>query len=270
MISTRVLIVITMVLLGLLGYQMAVSENLAFWSGTRTPVHSPTPTLTPMPSRVVDGNGPILVAPPDGSILTSAIPDFRFSGLRQSFTHEIHIRNAKGNEIIWTPGKSENPLPPGDYTWQVCAIGYLDPTPKCSDRVWSFEINSGTVIPQTPAVVVSPTPTITPLATSELPPVPPILIAPADGAVLASGVPDFQYEMIPNAQAYEIWIYRDDDFEALWVVSGFDVTGMYAGYPYTPTPGALPVGEYRWSVCAKRYSSGRGICSLEEWTFTIQ
>ncbi|MBZ0318420.1 MAG: hypothetical protein K8L91_18555, partial [Anaerolineae bacterium] len=111
---------------------------------------------------------------------------------------------------------------------------------------------------------------ITPLATSDLPPVPPMLIAPADGAVLASGVPDFQYEMVPNAQAYEIWIYGDDDFEALWVVSGFDVTGMYAGYPYTPTPGALLVGEYRWSVCAKRYSSGRGICSLEEWTFTIQ
>lgn len=265
MISTRVLIGILMVLLGLMGYQMAASKNPALVSST--PFHSPTP----IPSRVADGNGPILVASADGSILTSAVPDFRFSGLRQSFTHEIHIRNAKGEVVIWTPGKSESPLPAGDYTWQACAIGYFDPTPKCSDMIWSFEITSRTARPmQTPTPVVSPTPTITPLATSELPPIPPMLIAPADGAVLASGLPNFQYEVVPNAQAYEIWIYGDDDFEAVWVVSGFDVTGMYAGYPYTPTPTVLPDGEYEWAVCAKRYSSGRGICSQERWAFTIQ
>lgn len=256
---------IIMALLGLIGYPIAAGA-------TRDRLMTPSPT--PIASRVADGAGPILVAPRDGSILTDAVPDFQFIGLRQSFRHEIYIRAANGTVVIWTPLEDDtpplSPLPEGRYTWQVCAIGYIDPGPKCSAMTWTFVIQSqATPPPPSATVMASVTPTITPLPTSEIPPVPPLLIAPADGAVLHTGIPDFQYEIVPNAQAYEISIWGANGFSALWVITGFNVTGMDVGSNYTPTPSALPDGVYTWRVCAKRYSSGRGICSTETWTFTI-
>lgn len=272
-ISARILSIAILGFVAIWGYQISASADTVSRSATPTAQRSPTLTPTPIPSKVADREGPILLAPADGSRIENGLPDFQFIGLRQSFTHEIYIRNVEGVVTIWTPddkGMNElSPLPAGDYTWQVCAIGYIDPTPRCSDMIWSFEIAPYAMTP-IPTVMASPTATITPLATSELIPVPPLLIAPADGAVLHTALPEFEYEIVPNAQAYEIWINGADDFQAVWVISGFEVTGMYAGYPYTPTPGALPDGDYEWHVCAKRYSSGRGICSTETWTFTVQ
>lgn len=92
------------------------------------------------------------------------------------------------------------------------------------------------------------------------------LLAPPDGAVLDSNMPQFEYERIANAWAYDVHIINlETEQEIVWRNSVGPPVNLDDFLVVTPSP--LPDGSYEWSVCVSRYADA--YCTTQRWTFII-
>ncbi len=115
------------------------------------------------------------------------------------------------------------------------------------------------------------TSTPTAIPTSEPPYDPPTISAPADGAVIDGGFPDFQIGSPARAWTIHIVIFNDAGYHQE-VIKGVGA-GMsgWMNTMYTPAPPApLPPGTYQWYAVGCRETAAGGCGPRSETrTFTI-
>jgi hypothetical protein len=230
---------------------------------TLTPTITPTTTGLPLPI-----DNPSLGWPPDGGIVTTGCPDFRFRSATGAIHHYLYLADEHGYtvtrffkvQVMYFKSTCENePLAEGRYIWHVegCRTG------GCTySETWSFTVDYDAVLTATPTDIPRTYPTRTPLPSrTPTPTHSATLRAPANGSTLTDAMPVFEFDA-PSGKLY------------VFIGSPFVISGLQPCLSDTcPVSILLPAfadgrpREYQWYVVRCDDTDCYRISDV--WHFTI-